>query len=44
VGEAAADGIDPYRMWERSNTPEHAAMLVGDLERTVTKLRQISAV
>jgi len=43
VGEAAAMGSIRIGLG-KSNTPEHAAMLVGDLERTVTKLRQISAV
>jgi len=42
VGEAAAMGSIRIGLG-KSNTPEHAAMLVDDLKRTVTKLRQISA-
>lgn len=42
VGEAAAMGSIRIGMG-KSNTAEHAAMLVDDLKRTVTKLRQISA-
>jgi cysteine desulfurase len=42
VGEAAAMGSIRIGLGQ-SNTAEHAAMLVDDLKRTVTKLRQISA-
>ena len=42
VGEAAAMGSIRIGLG-KSNTAEHAAMLVDDLKRTVTKLRQISA-
>jgi cysteine desulfurase len=42
VGEAAAMGSIRIGLG-KSNTAEHAAMLVDDLQRTVTKLRQISA-
>ncbi|HEY4641114.1 MAG TPA: cysteine desulfurase family protein [Thermoanaerobaculia bacterium] len=42
VGEAAAMGSIRIGLG-KSNTAEHAAMLVDDLKRTVAKLRQISA-
>jgi len=42
VGEAAAMGSIRIGLG-KSNTAEHAALLVDDLKRTVTKLRQISA-
>ena len=42
VGEAAAMGSIRIGLG-KSNTAEHVSMLVDDLKRTVTKLRQISA-
>ena len=42
VGEAAAMGSIRFGLG-KSNTAEHVAMLVEDLQRSVTKLRRISA-